>query len=284
MKGTQKAKSGKRQKNAALKRSEESSKCSDDGSDQAVCDPILSVDIDESRLCSEFDAHISTESVTPEEGIQSARDMYIDVVKYENKIQKRTQYLLERKDYLTKEIYEFQIRYQKDLDAIEKSKAQSDRLYILSDELSKQKEECIAKGNFRLREQRVLRQEKSESFIKQIKVVSSELEDHSVIYSKHAKENETLKENLRKCLDSYHNQETSFDTKLASHTAKLEQLHTRQKEVILSLAKEKEYGVKLEEQISTLSSGESTLRAQLAVHADRFEQFQESLRDRKSVV
>ena len=65
--------------------------------------PPLHCPIDETLLTQQFDEQISIESSMPEEGIQSARDMYADVLKAQIRLKKRIQLMAERKTTLLEE-------------------------------------------------------------------------------------------------------------------------------------------------------------------------------------
>jgi hypothetical protein len=198
--------------------------------------------IDERQLCALFDTHISTESTIPEEGIQAARDMYIDVVKYENIARKRTQYLLSKKEAIITQICALKEQNTKEIEQCDRFRMQNDKLHALSDELTRKKDEAAANGHARLQQQRYLRQEKSQTFITNIRTISNELEEHGRAHLKQAEENDELRDSLRLCLERYHEQETAFEKTMELQNKKLEILKLRQEDGIVNLEKEKTNG------------------------------------------
>lgn len=93
----------------------------------------------ENELCRKFDVFISSESSMPEVGIQSARDLFVEVSKRQQLVLCRHDVLKAQKDRLVAESVRIREKAVAAADDIQKGIHQKEVLAALADELTKQK-------------------------------------------------------------------------------------------------------------------------------------------------
>jgi hypothetical protein len=101
---------------------------------------LSSVSLKEVDLLGKFDAHLSGETSMPEEGIQAARDLYLDVAKFQVKLLAKYDVLKSCQVMLQHENAEMKRKSSELMDETSKSLHQKDVLHALADELAKKKE------------------------------------------------------------------------------------------------------------------------------------------------
>jgi hypothetical protein len=101
---------------------------------------LSSVSLKEVDLLSKFDAHLSGETSMPEEGIQAARDLYLDVAKFQMKLIAKYDVLKSCQVMLQHENAEMKRKASELVDETSKMLHQKDVLHALADELAKKKE------------------------------------------------------------------------------------------------------------------------------------------------
>ena len=239
--------------------------------------PVLHGPIDEMLLVHQFDEQISIESSMPEEGIQSARDMYADVLKAQLRLKKRIQLLAEKKNEFSEEESLCLKATAGDVEQIQKVEVQNLRLKSLCEDLTKKTDALLAECEQKAASERAERQAKSDILMEQVKEISRKLEDQGKMRLQQVEENDRLKTSLRHHLDKYSADENRFNEQLESYVNKIEELTKKYESETLLCEKERQKCAKYEQQIKGLLEGERSLRAQVTEYGDRFEQFQEAL-------
>lgn len=239
--------------------------------------PVLHGPIDEMLLVHQFDEQISIESSMPEEGIQSARDMYADVLKAQLRLKKRIQLLAEKKNEFAEEESLCLKATADDVEQIQKVEVQNLRLKSLCEDLTKKKDALLAECEQKAASERAERQAKSDVLMDQVKEISRKLEDQGKMRLQQVEENDRLKTSLRHHLDKYSTDENRFNEQLENYVNKIEELTKKYESETLLCEKERQKCAKYEQQIKGLLEGERSLRAQVTEYGDRFEQFQEAL-------
>ncbi len=108
-------------------------------------DEVLSVlqsvtSLKESELCKRFDVHISSETSMPEEGIQAARDLYLEVAREQEVLISKFNAISSQKSVLSNEFVGMKERILSLSEETSRGLHQRDVLHNLADELSRQKE------------------------------------------------------------------------------------------------------------------------------------------------
>jgi DNA repair exonuclease SbcCD ATPase subunit len=239
--------------------------------------PALHFPIDEALLVHQFDEQISIESSMPEEGIQSARDMYADILKAQIRLKKRIKLMSEKKNEFSEEESSCQKITAEDIAQIQKIETQNLRLKSLCEDLTKKKDALLAECEGKAASERADRQAKSDVLMEQVKEISRKLEDQGKMRLQQVEENDQLKASLRHHLDKYSADENRYNEQLQNYVNKIEDLTKKYESETLLCEKERQKCAKYEQQIKGLLEGERSLRAQVTEYGDRFEQFQEAL-------
>jgi uncharacterized protein YukE len=240
--------------------------------------PVLACGpIDETLLVHQFDEQISIESSMPEEGIQSARDMYADVLKAQIRLKKRIKLLTEKKSEFSEEEANCQKITAEDVEQIQKIETQNLRLKSLCEELTKKKDALLAECEGKAAAERSERQAKSDVLMEQVKEISRKLDDQGRMRLQQVEENDQLKGSLRHHLDKYSSDENRYNEQLQTYVEKIEDLTKKYESETQLCEKERQKCAKYEQQIKGLLEGERSLRAQVTEYGDRFEQFQDAL-------
>jgi hypothetical protein len=239
--------------------------------------PPLPCPIDEVLMVQQFDEQISIESSMPEEGIQSARDMYADVMKAQIRLKKRIKLMMDRNALFSEEEINCQKVSSEDLQQIQKTETQNLRLKSLCEDLTKKKDALLLECEKKASRERADRQANSDVLMEQVKDISRKLEDQGKLRFQQVEENDQLKVSLRHYLDKYSSDETTYNEQLRNYVDKIEELTKKYETETLLCEKERQKCSKYEQQIKSLLEGEKTLRAQVTEYGDRFEQFQEAL-------
>lgn len=101
---------------------------------------LSSASLKEVELLSKFDAHLSGETSMPEEGIQAARDLYLDVAKVQLKLLAKYDVVKSCQLVLQQEGAEMKRKSAEMMEETGKALHQKDVLHALADELAKKKE------------------------------------------------------------------------------------------------------------------------------------------------
>lgn len=233
--------------------------------------------LDENSLRAQFNAQTSIESSIPEEGIQAARDLFVDVTKIEQRLQGRVNYLRSQQDVLnsTEEMYIKQI--ERETEIVKVAQAQVSQLQTLKNELTKKRDQLVAESEKKADVERTQRQIESENLSKQIAKISAKLEAQGKERMEQAEENSRLKDLLRSELDRYSAGETAFNDKMKYYAAKIEERTNYFESESIMLETDKSKCAKYEAQIKGMVESEKVLRNQVNEYAARFESFQEAL-------
>ena len=230
--------------------------------------------LDKDALCKQFDSLIKS---SPEEGIQTVRDLYINVVKKKMRNHKRVLFLQETTRELKASEIEAKEQLAVEVAAMTKTATQKDKLQSLSDELNRKKEELLQEARVKAAEEKALQQARTNDLIAETQQISATLEKFNVMRQEYTEENIKLKDKLRVVLDKYANQEDTFNkemedkvSKIAAATAKLEAHYKRLENDSLG---SDDVETKLAEAMKT----DEKLRQELKEKSARFEEFQDAL-------
>ena len=233
--------------------------------------------LEEEALCKKFDEIISGDSIIPEEGIQAARDMYLDLAVLQKKIETRTKLIKIARKRLDTDKKSLNEAMEIENEELTKIKVLRDRMKSLSEELGKSKESLLNEAKESGEREQIRRKTMNDDFLAKIKGISSRLDENTILRKKAIEDNETLKENLKQILIDFQNMEKQFNSKMTAYDAKIIKLQKK-------LATEE--GILEEEQLNVqngherlehLQKTEADLRIQLTSYIDRFDQFQEEL-------
>ena len=97
----------------------------------------------EPELCRKFDVHISSETSMPEEGIQAARDLYLEVAREQEVLISKFNAISSQKIVLSNEFVGIKERILSLSEETSRGLHQRDVLHNLADELSRQKEVIV---------------------------------------------------------------------------------------------------------------------------------------------
>lgn len=255
----------------------EKSVSTDTNNEKKLIDPVLESwgELNEEELCTKFDSFISEEIA--EEGIQSVRELYLEVSILEKRLEKSISTLKNEHDKIHGEITLFSDVHSKEAEDLSKRKIQKEKLEELSNQLSKNKAVLIEESKRRGEEEQKRKQAVNEQFSKTVQDISRKLEENGELRLKNIEENEQLKTDLRGVLDHYHAVETEFEGKLNDIDKDLavasEKLVAQEKiyEEVLKLSTE------WQDRVTKQTETEAELRAKLKHYADRFDHFQTSI-------
>ena len=223
------------------------------------------------ELLQQFDA--CTSSSSPEEGIQAARELYIVVVTRREALRRGMALLQEEKDTLDKKCSEVANKNETEAGEVRRLLAQKERLVVLANELTKQKEAAIASSPPTASTPTTTIDDLS----RRINDVSSALEEVGRQRVATATTNDQLRETLRTMLNKSQAEEANISTTLATKATRLSEVSAALEAAIANTATEKEQTPTLQAQAAELSAKEETLRSSLQEYAERFEHFQSSL-------
>jgi chromosome segregation ATPase len=233
--------------------------------------------LDENLLRAQFNAMTSIESSIPEEGIQAARDLFVDVTKIEHRLQGRVNYLRSQQETLNSTEEKYVKRLQSETESVRVVQAQVSQLQTLKNELTKKRDQLVMESEKKADEERMQRQVESENLSKQIAKISAKLEAQGKERMHQAEENDRLKHLLRTELDRYSAAETAFNDKMESYSTKIEERTNYFESESMMLETDKNKCAKYEAQIKGMVESEKVLRNQVNEYAARFESFQEAL-------
>ena len=101
---------------------------------------LTATPLKESELCRNFDINISNETVMPEEGIQAARDLYLEVSKQQEILVAKFAVISAQKAVLLSENAKMRQRIATLTDETSKAMHQKDVLHGLAEQLGRKKE------------------------------------------------------------------------------------------------------------------------------------------------
>lgn len=223
------------------------------------------------ELLQQFDA--CTSSSSPEEGIQAARELYIVVVTRREALRRGMTILQEEKESLEKKSSEVANKNETEAGEVRRLLAQKERLVVLANELTKQKEAAIASTPSTA----PTPTSTIDDLSRRINEVSTALEEVGKQRVATATTNDQLRETLRSMLNKSQADEASISTTLATKATRLAEVSAALETAIANTATEKERTPMLQAQAAELSAKEETLRSSLQEYAERFEHFQSSL-------
>ena len=152
--------------------------------------------------------------------------------------------------------------------------AQKERLVVLANELTKQKESAIAAASSSSSSTNT---NTVEELSIRINEVSAALEEVGRKRVATATTNDQLRDTLRAMLTKSQTDESNTTATLVTKTARLTEVSSALESAIATTAAEKEQTPVLEAKSAELSAREETLRKSLQEYAERFEHFQSSL-------
>ena len=233
--------------------------------------------LDETLLRDQFNALISIDSSSLEEGIQAARDMFVDVTKIRRRLDVRVDYLQTQQKLLDIEEEKYTELSRSEVANIQQVVAQVSKLEVLKGELTKKRDQLVHESEAKAEEERRQRQAQSEDLSKKIAKVSSKLEQQGQERLQQAKENEDLKSLLRAELDKYSSAETVFSDRMAHLTSQIEEKTRLLEAQTRLLEADRAKCAKYETQIKGMMETEKGLRAKVGDYSQRFDGFQQSL-------
>jgi len=214
------------------------------------------------------------ENFSKEEKIKTVLSKYVQLLN-DNKI-------LE-KEATTKSRRSEQLNKEKDTIYSELTKVNSikSKLETLCRELQKQNKASQEDSKRMAEEEKVRRSDLSKKFHEKIQEISKKMEEQGEERIKLYKENEVLREKIKNFVEQYEIREKHFETQVKSKDLEIKLLEAKVKQQTQIAASEshraKTQLQSFEEQSLNSSKTEKELRAQLALYAQKFEQFQETL-------
>ena len=233
--------------------------------------------LDISQLRDQFNALISVDSSSPEEGIQAARDLFVDVTKIRRRLEGRIRYLQTQQKLLDTAEEKYMELSRIEAERIQQVAAQVANLQFLKDQLTKKRDQLVHESEAKAEEERRQRQAQSEDLSMKIAKVSSRLEQQGQERLQQAKENEDLKSLLRAELDKYSSAETVFSDRMAHLTSQIEEKTRLLEAQTRLLEADRAKCAKYETQIKGMMETEKGLRAKVGDYSQRFDGFQQSL-------
>ncbi|CAE7749581.1 TXLNB [Symbiodinium microadriaticum] len=239
--------------------------------------------LNETQLRNQFNAEISVGSSSPEEGIQAARDLFVDVTKIRRRLHERVNILQTQQILLDAEENKYRALLQSESESTRLVVAQVANLQVLKGELTKKRDQLVHESEAKAEEERRERHAQSEELSVKIAKVSSKLEEQGKERLQQARENEDLKSLLRAELDKYSAAEANFEEKMEHYAKQIEEKTRLFESQTKLLEVDRAKCTKYEAQIKGMIETERGLRAKVAEYSLRFEGFQESLNKSNSM-
>mmetsp|Transcript_27929 Transcript_27929/g.35006 ORF Transcript_27929/g.35006 Transcript_27929/m.35006 type:complete len:459 (+) Transcript_27929:36-1412(+) len=232
---------------------------------------------DESELCRDFDNQIVDESRSTEERIQIVRKLFTEKVQSARALEKQLasfehqcNQLAMKSEYLNTELSRVRTA------SAQESKAKQ-KIEALCRELQKQNKTLQEETTRVSQEEEAKRNELQTKFNATIKDITSKLEEQGQQRKQQGEENGELRKKLDQFVEQYEARQRHFAAQTRTRELEAQLLRAKLEQQAQLATQEKGKAQAYQEHITQLAATEAELRSQLALYAEKFDQFQEAL-------